>query len=111
MAVEFKLRRSDGIFASPFPRGRFVPGTVRLVHVSDFRHQRVVGVGVCEHGADRKEHLGDRESRTPLVSEDVKTDAAVGVDVGVVNPGGEVDLRRLEWVVGGEVDVQEENTS
>jgi hypothetical protein len=58
-----------------------------------------------------KHTLGDRESRTPLVSEDVKTDAAVGVDVGVVNPGGEVDLRGLEWVVGGEVDVQEENTS
>ena len=70
-------------------------------------------ISICVNSsAGRGKHtLGDRESRAPLVSEDVKTDAAVGVDVGVVNPGGEVDLRGLEWVVGGEVDVQEENTS
>lgn len=55
--------------------------------------------------------LGDCESRAPLVPQDVQTDAAVRVDVGVVDASGEVDLRGLEGVVGREVDVQEENAS
>lgn len=44
----------------------------------------------------------DSESRAPLVSENVETDRAVGVDVGVVDLRGERDLRGLEGVVGGE---------
>lgn len=39
-----------------------------------------------------------------MVSQDIETDAAVGVDVGVVDAGGEVDLGRLERIVGREVD-------
>lgn len=46
-----------------------------------------------------------------MVTQDVETNAAVGVDVGVVDAGGEVDLRRLERVVGRELDVEEEDTS
>jgi len=46
-----------------------------------------------------------------LVSENVQTDAAVAVDVGVVDAGGEVDLGRLEGVVCGEVDGEEEDTA
>lgn len=46
-----------------------------------------------------------------MVPQDVQTDTAVGVDVGVVDAGGEVDLRRLEWVVRGEMDGEEEDTS
>lgn len=49
MAVEIELRRSNSIFAGPFAGGRFVPRAVGLVDVRDLRHQRVVGVGVCEH--------------------------------------------------------------
>lgn len=51
------------------------------------------------------------ESRTPLVSQDVQADAAVRVDVGVVDAGGEVDLGGLEGVVGREVDGKEEDTA
>lgn len=51
------------------------------------------------------------QSRAPLVSKNVKTDAAVRVDVGVVDSGGEVDLWRLEWVVRGEVDGKEEDAA
>ncbi len=47
--------------------------------------------------------FGYCESRTPLVTKDVQTDAAVGVDVRVVDSGGEVHFWRLEWVVGREV--------
>lgn len=53
----------------------------------------------------------DGQGRRPLVSQDVKTDASVAVDVGVVDTGGEVDLGRLEGVVCWEVDGEEENTS
>lgn len=46
-----------------------------------------------------------------MVSENVQTDAAVAVDVGVVYAGCEVDLWRLEWVVCWEMDREEENTA
>lgn len=53
----------------------------------------------------------DRESRAPLVPQNIQTDTAIGVDVGVIDARGEVDLGRLEWVVRGEVDGEEEDTS
>lgn len=46
-----------------------------------------------------------------MVPQDVQTDAAVRVDVGVVDTSGEVDLWGLEGVVGREVNVEEENAS
>jgi len=46
-----------------------------------------------------------------LVPQDIQTDTSVRVDVGVVNASGEVNLGRLERVVGREVDGEEENTS
>ena len=52
----------------------------------------------------------DCQSRAPLVTQDVETDAAVGVDVGVIDSSREVDLGWLEGVIGGEGDVQEEHT-
>lgn len=95
-------------------------------------HQRVIGVGVREHGADGEKYyyhvstplfseravrdrqlftFADCESGTPLVSQNVQADAAVGVDVGMVNTGGEVDLGGLERVVCREVDGQEEDAA
>lgn len=53
----------------------------------------------------------DGQSGAPLVSQDIQTDAAVRVDVGVIDASGEVDLRRLEGVIGGEVDGKEEDTA
>lgn len=46
-----------------------------------------------------------------MVPENIQADAAIGVDVGVVDAGGEVNLGRLEGVVCGEVDRQEEDTA
>jgi hypothetical protein len=46
-----------------------------------------------------------------LISQNIQADASVGVDIGVIDAGGEVNLRRLEWVVCWEVDGEEENTS
>lgn len=55
--------------------------------------------------------LGNGERRAPLIPQDVQADRAVAVDVGVVDAGGEVDLRGLERVVCGEVDGEEEDTA
>ena len=55
--------------------------------------------------------LRDGERRAPLVPQDVQANGAVAVDVGVVDAGGEVDLRGLEGVVCGEVDCEEEDTA
>jgi hypothetical protein len=46
-----------------------------------------------------------------LIPQDIQTDTAVGVDVGVVDASAEVDLRGLEGVVGREVNGEEEDAS
>lgn len=46
-----------------------------------------------------------------MVSQNVEADAAVAVDIRVVDAGGKVDLRGLEGVVGREVDRQEEHAA
>ena len=55
--------------------------------------------------------LRNGQGRTPLVSQDVQTDATVGVDVRVVDLGREADLWRFEGVVGGEGNGKEEHAS
>ena len=73
--------------------------TMQVSHISDRKVTR------------RIHTLGNGKSRTPLVPQDIQTDAAVGVDVGVVYASGKVDLGSLEGVVRGEMDRQEENTA
>ncbi len=46
-----------------------------------------------------------------MVPEDVKADAAVGIDVWVVDPSREVHLGWLEGIVGRKVDGQKEDTT
>jgi hypothetical protein len=41
----------------------------------------------------------DGQGRAPLITENVETDAAVAVDVRVVDASCEVDFRRLEWII------------
>ena len=40
--------------------------------------------------------LGNSKSRRPLILQDVETNGAVAVDVGVVNLGSEVNLKTNE---------------
>jgi hypothetical protein len=60
---------------------------------------------------ERRLTLRNGQGRAPLVSQDVQTDAAVGVDVWMVDAGCEVDLWWLEWVVGWEVNGEEEDAA
>ena len=75
----------------------------------DAADQGVAGVAVGEEGADGEENLGDRQGRGPLGAEDVQADGPVRVDVWMVNTSGEGELGRLEWIVRGEVDVEEKH--
>ena len=53
----------------------------------------------------------DRQRRTPLIPEDVKTDGSIRIDVGVVDLRGEADLRWLEGVVCRKRDREEEHAT
>jgi hypothetical protein len=46
----------DGVLPGPLPGGGLVASAVGLVDMCDLGDKRVVGVGVCEHGADGEEH-------------------------------------------------------
>jgi len=42
----------DGEFSRPLSGSSLVSCSVSLVDVGDFRNERVIGIGVCEHGAN-----------------------------------------------------------
>lgn len=72
----------------------------------------VMGVDFVRSFSSELAHtFGDGQGGRPLVSQDVEANAAIAVDVGVVNAGSEVDLGGLEGVICWEVDGKEEDTS
>ena len=102
---------SRGVSAGPLTSSIVVAVTFLFVNGGNFGHQRIIRVRVSEKRADGQENLGDGESGRPLILQDIEADRAIAVDVRMVNFRREAHLGRLEWVVGGEVDVQEENAS
>lgn len=63
-----------------------------------------------ETPAEESHTLRDGQGWAPLITQDVKANAAIRVDVGVVDPGCEMDFWRLERIVRWELDLKEENT-
>lgn len=59
----FPNSRSDSVLASPFTGCRLVAGAIRLIDVGNLRNKRVIRVGVCEHGADRKQNYNKTSQR------------------------------------------------
>lgn len=49
-------------------------------------------IGVGQHGTDRKEDFRNGECGRPLITQNVQTDTAVAVDVGMINARREVNL-------------------
>ena len=49
--------------------------------------------------------------RTPAALKNIDTYSAVAVDIWMKNRGNEFDMRGLEWVVDGEINVEEEYTT
>ena len=96
---------------SPFTGNRLITGFVGFVDVSDLGNKRVIGVGVTQQRTNRKKELRDSQRRAPFVLQDIQTNTTVGVDVGMIDLCGKVDLGGFEGIVGGEVDVQKENTT
>jgi hypothetical protein len=96
-----RARRADAMPLSPLAVHAHGPscthllllGLVSLEEVRDLGDERVVRVGVREERADGEEDLRDREGGGPLVLEDVEADAAVRVDVRVLDLRLELDLR------------------
>jgi hypothetical protein len=84
-----------GVLGRPFPSRAIVPGLVRLQKLGNVGDQGILGVGIRQEGANRKQNLGDGQGRAPLVLQNVEADTAVRVDVTMVNTCGKVDLRRL----------------
>jgi hypothetical protein len=70
-----------------------------------------VRVSIRQQGADAQQDFRYRQSRRPLVFENIQTDLSRGVYVTVVNPRSKGNFRRLEWIIGRVVNVQEEDAS
>lgn len=62
-------------------------------------NERVIRIRIRQHRTDRQQHLVDGQGWTPLIPQDVEADGSVGVDVWVVDLGGEGDLGGFEGVV------------
>ena len=59
----------------------------------------------------RLKYLGDGKCRTPIVLEDIETDASFVVNVAVIALGLELDLWWFERIVLRELNLQEEYTA
>lgn len=98
------------IFSCPFPSVFVVLLPVRLVQHRDVWDQGVIRIRICEETADGEKNLADGESRTPVVLQDVQTDASLVIDVAVIDLGEELDPRWLERIILREFDVQFEDS-
>lgn len=77
----------------------------------DGADEGVRGIAVRQQGADGEQDFGDGQGWRPVVLEDVQADDPLAVDVAVVDPRPERHLGRLERILWGEVDVQEEDAT
>ncbi len=55
----------------------------------------ITRVRISQHGADGEKDFGDSKGGRPLITENIQADASVAVDVWVIYPRGEVDLKRM----------------
>ena len=92
------------IASSPFARSGLILGLVGHVLICDCGNQWVLGIRVRQQRADGQEYLANRQRGRPLVLENIKTNTARLVDVGVVDLGDECNLWGFEWVIHGELN-------
>lgn len=77
MFIKVRFRYLNSIFSSPFSGGGFISRSIGLVDVSNLRNKRIIRVGISQQRADRKQNLGNGQSRRPLVLQDVEADRAI----------------------------------
>jgi hypothetical protein len=78
-------------------------GNFFLVHPVHFVRQ------ICMNF--KRHTFGYGECRRPLIPQDVQTNRAIAVDVGMVDLGREADLGRFEGIICGECDGKEEDAT
>lgn len=95
---------------SPRPFGcRFIMRrSVAQILLSNAANKWIMRIGVSQQRTDGEQHVGDRQSRTPILLQNVKAYLTVVINIAVVNACSEHHLWRLERVVAREVDVKKE---
>lgn len=89
---------AHGMLLSPWSCHLFVARPLVLVQVRDLRDERVVRVWVCEQRGDGEEHLRYGQGWTPLILQDVEADAAIRIDVRMVNlQVFEQNIKHIWW--------------
>ena len=69
--------------------------------------QWIVRIGVSEERADKAQGLGDYEGRAPFIAfENIETYVSVTANIWMINSRGELKVRRFEWVILREENVQ-----
>ena len=102
---------SHRVLLSPFPRQLIVPVTIGLINSGNLGNERVVGIRVAQQGANRQQDFRNSERWTPLRSENIQANAAIRVDIRVIDAGRECNLGRFEGVISGEVNGEEEDSA
>jgi len=111
MVIQSPNHLTRRIHPRPLPRPLLVGRAVALVERGNLGYQRVRWVRVGQQRQNAQEHLADRERRAPLRLQNIKTDATSCVDIRMKDFGAEGDNRRLERILGGEVDAEAEDTA
>merc|ERR1719266_2285700 len=106
-----KRTLSSGILLHPLACGLVVFRPVLLIDLSNFRHERVVGVWVCEQRRDGQQHLRYGKRRTPLILQYIQANRTICIHVAMIDLRREMTLRRLERIISWKSDVEEEDAT
>ena len=79
--------------------------------MGDIRHQWIIWICVCEKRQNAEEHLRNCESRTPLILQNIKTDAARCVDIRMIDLRFEGDNGWFEGIIAWKADGQVEDAA
>jgi len=88
------------ILQGPLARCLFITWLIGFIDISDVRNQGIIWVWVCQQGADRQQNFADRQSRAPLLFENIQADTSVTIDVSA----SVSHLWGFEWIVRWKVD-------
>ena len=83
---------------------------ILFVQSGNLWHQGVVRVGISQKRANGQQYFRNCQRRAPLILQNVKADATVVVNVGMIDFSVKFDFRWFEGIVCRKANVEEENT-
>ncbi len=95
-----------GVALRPFASSLVVCGAVGFVLRGNVRDEGIVRVRIGEERQDGEKNFSNRQRGRPLRLENVEADRAGGVDVAMIHACQELNVRRIEGVLGREPDGQ-----